>query len=87
MNTKISYTCQDIFITLVHHRIINNVIMRLLRRDLEGGSQGQQTALIGLSNVLVERLPGGQVQGQACNMAIGHNLRKSRYQLLIFPHY
>ena len=87
MNTKISFTCQDIFITLVHHRIINNVIMRLLRRDLEGGSQGQQTALVGLSYVLVQRLPGGQVQGQACNMAIGHNLRKSRYQCLKFPHY
>lgn len=78
MNTKISFTNQDIFITLVHHEIFNNVIMRLLRRDLEDGSQGHQTALVCLSNVLVKRLPRGQVQGQAGNMAIGHNLIKSK---------
>ena len=79
MNTKIScLKNRDIFITLVHNRIVNNVIMRLLRRDLKDGSQRQQTILISLSDVLIERLSGWQVQCQACNMAIGHNLRYSR---------
>ena len=79
MNTMISCLKNwDIFITLVHHSIVNNVIMRLLRRDRKDGSQRQQTTLICLSDVLIKRLSGWQVQCQACNMAIGHNLRNSR---------